>query len=66
LPRSTPPPSRRPHWGLILQVPVTFEDVVVYFSREEWGLLASWQRELYWDVMRETCSALLSLGTYFL
>ncbi|KAL8164720.1 UNVERIFIED_CONTAM: hypothetical protein K2H54_003247 [Gekko kuhli] len=41
---------------------VAFEDVAVYFSREEWAELAEWQRELYRVVMMENYQALLSLG----
>lgn len=41
---------------------MTFEDVAVTFSREEWGQLGQAQRTLYQEVMRETCWLLVSLG----
>ncbi|KAG8506104.1 Zinc finger protein 717, partial [Galemys pyrenaicus] len=41
---------------------VSFEDVTVNFTWEEWQELNDAQRTLYWDVMLETYSFLLSLG----
>ncbi|XP_069464078.1 zinc finger protein 300-like isoform X2 [Ambystoma mexicanum] len=44
------------------ETPVTFYDVAVSFSEEEWKVLPDWQRERYKNVMKEVHRALISLG----
>ncbi|KAK1329812.1 hypothetical protein QTO34_009995 [Cnephaeus nilssonii] len=42
-------------------VGVTFEDIALYFSREEWSLLDEGQRQLYLNVMLENFELVSSL-----
>ncbi|XP_006753068.2 PREDICTED: zinc finger protein 792 [Myotis davidii] len=53
---AAPPLRRRAEVG------VTFEDIALYFSREEWSLLDEGQRQLYLNVMLENFELISSLA----
>nr|XP_033798788.1 zinc finger protein 583-like [Geotrypetes seraphini] len=49
--------------GASAQMQLTFEDITVSFSQEEWEYLDEEQKELYREVMKDNYQTLLSLGS---
>ncbi|XP_060232541.1 zinc finger protein 431-like, partial [Meriones unguiculatus] len=66
----SPPPPTQPRWTgqseapdrLAFQNALTYNDVHVNFTREEWELLDSSQKNLYKDVMLEIYRNLTAIG----
>lgn len=54
--------SRSAHLCLAFQESVTFNDVAVDFTPEEWGHLHPLQKEMYREVMLENYRNLVCLG----
>lgn len=47
---------------MLFQMPVTFEDVALYLSREEWGQLDHTQQSFYRDVLQKRNGLALGKG----
>lgn len=47
---------------MLFQMPVTFEDVALYLSREEWGRLDHTQQSFYRDVLQKRNRLALGKG----
>ncbi|KAG6921419.1 zinc finger protein 26-like, partial [Chelydra serpentina] len=61
-PRKRPGPSPAMAAAGPAQLQVAFEDVALYFTREEWELLSRPEKQLYRDQMLSNYRALVSLG----